>query len=175
VRAGDARTTVALEASALAALPAGLEIVWLDLEQGSRVACRGPEGLEPYTVQVAGGERPYRLRLLAGTHDWVEQESANTTVVPAHFTVQQNAPNPFNGGTRFRFGLPLAASVRLDIFDVHGRRIATLADGLQLPAGWHTLLWDGAAGDGKPAASGVYFFRLRAGDQSATKRMVLLK
>jgi hypothetical protein len=78
-------------------------------------------------------------------------------------------PNPFNPTTALAFDLPTTASVRLDVFDVLGRRVTTLIDS-EMPAGSHTATWDAAG-----SASGIYFARLAANDATATTRMVLLK
>lgn len=81
--------------------------------------------------------------------------------IPASFELAQNYPNPFNPSTTIRFGLPFPAAVRLDIFDILGRRVRRLAEPHSpLPAGWHQYVWDGRNDSGVPAASGVYFYRL---------------
>ncbi|UCC44874.1 MAG: T9SS type A sorting domain-containing protein, partial [Candidatus Zixiibacteriota bacterium] len=80
-----------------------------------------------------------------------------------------NHPNPFNPVTEIRFYLPEAAHVKLEIFNVLGRRVATLADWV-VEAGDHTVGWNGSN-----SASGVYLYRLTAGDYSESKKMLLLK
>jgi hypothetical protein len=80
-----------------------------------------------------------------------------------------NYPNPFNPATTIRYNLPVTSDVRLIVYDILGRNIATLVEG-QTPAGTHTVNWQA---DNLP--SGVYFFTIKAGDLSHTKRMVLLK
>jgi hypothetical protein len=81
----------------------------------------------------------------------------------------QNYPNPFNSSTTIEFGLPEAGRVRIDIYDLLGRRIETLVDE-EKRAGQHRIVWD-ASGH----SSGVYFYRIEAGDFVETKRMVYLK
>jgi hypothetical protein len=78
-------------------------------------------------------------------------------------------PNPFNAQTTISYNLPKASEVSLDIFDIIGRKIETIAEGHQ-DAGEHSIIWN--AGD-KP--SGIYFYRLKAGERIKTNRMVLLK
>jgi hypothetical protein len=173
---GATSETLLLEPSTEMPLPPDLALALLDLEQGTRMDLRAPDGsFTPYRVLAPAGGRPYRLRVLAGTADWVERQSLEATGLPERFAAQQNSPNPFHHGTRIRFGLPRATHVTLEIFDVQGRRVATLVNRERLPAGWHVRLWDGSAAGGRAAASGVYFYRLRAGDQVVTKRMVLLQ
>ena len=94
---------------------------------------------------------------------------------PAVVTLAANHPNPFNPETAIRFGLPADAAVDLEIFDVAGRRVATLLVGEALPAGWHTVTWRGRDDAGRALASGVYLYRLRAGGQVRVNKMTLLK
>jgi subtilisin family serine protease len=84
----------------------------------------------------------------------------------------QNAPNPFTASTRLEFSLDRAREVRVEVLDVAGRRVTTLATGL-FAAGPHALDWDGRDAQGRPAAAGIYFCRLRADDTTLTRRMVL--
>ena len=69
---------------------------------------------------------------------------------------------------------PRSVPVRLDVFSVDGRRVATLVDEA-FPAGRHQALWDGRDSGGKPVANGIYYYRLEAGSFVRTMRMVLLR
>lgn len=95
-------------------------------------------------------------------------------LIPATFEIDQNFPNPFNPSTVIRFGLPVNAHVRLEIINILGQRVTILTD-RGYDAGYHDLVWDGTAADGNRVASGVYFYRLRAGSFVASKKMLLLK
>ena len=86
----------------------------------------------------------------------------------------QNSPNPFNPRTNIRFDLPGASSVRLTIHGVDGRLVRTLIDE-PTPAGRHHVTWDGTDDRGNGVATGVYYYRLRAGAFRASRRLVLLK
>lgn len=88
---------------------------------------------------------------------------------PKRYILAQNVPNPFAAGTVIRYGLPVEGHVRLDVFDALGRRVVTLRDKVER-AGWHTVEWDGR---GLP--SGVYFYRLQAGEVVITKRMCFVR
>ena len=90
------------------------------------------------------------------------------------FGLAQNTPNPFNPKTTIAFNLTAPGDVTLEIYDVAGRRVATLLD-RHMSAGAHVAQWDGKTGDGERAASGVYFYKLAADDQKISKKMVLLK
>jgi len=89
--------------------------------------------------------------------------------LPRAFALAQNHPNPFNPATTIEYALPEDARVRLEVYDVTGRRVARLLDERQA-AGFKSLRWD--AGD---LPSGIYFYRIEAGDFRETRRMVLVK
>jgi hypothetical protein len=90
------------------------------------------------------------------------------------FDLQQNHPNPFNPVTEVRFTLDQAGPAQLQIFDTRGRLVRTLVSA-DLPAGQHEATWRGDDDRGRPVASGVYFYKLQAGDDVASKRMLLVK
>jgi hypothetical protein len=92
----------------------------------------------------------------------------------AKFGLAQNAPNPFNPVTEIAFSVPRETDVELSIYDVTGRRVATLVDGT-LESGVHRAVWNGRSDMGEQAASGVYFYRLTAGGEMVSRKMVLLK
>ncbi len=92
----------------------------------------------------------------------------------ASLRLAQNSPNPFNPKTTIRFSLPAAGRATLSVFDVAGRRIATLADA-NFDAGDHEVEWNGQDAVGKPMSTGVYFYRLETAAGSATRKMLLIK
>lgn len=85
------------------------------------------------------------------------------------------APNPFNPRTSVRFDLERDASVELDLVDLSGRHVRTLRDREHLGAGRHAVVWDGRDDGGAPVASGSYVVRLRAGRQTSTARVTLIR
>lgn len=99
-----------------------------------------------------------------------------TALAPEQFTLEQNYPNPFNPVTRIEFGLPPGEQtpVNLAVFDLTGRRVKTLIDEPMTP-GRYSVEWDGTGQNGQALAGGVYFYRLRAGTSTLTRRMLLLK
>ena len=105
-------------------------------------------------------------------------ETASTDVLiqqqPLTFRIA-NHPNPFNPSTTISFTLPEAAEVRLRIFDVSGRLVRTLIDGEPRGVGGHHDVWNGRADNGSSAPSGLYFYRIVAGEHRATQRMTLVK
>jgi aminopeptidase N len=90
------------------------------------------------------------------------------------FRLAQNYPNPFNPVTTIRFSVPERRLVQLRVYDVTGRLVATLADGV-FTAGIHSVQWNGTNRRGQPVASGIYFYRLQAGSDAATRKMMLLR
>lgn len=85
-----------------------------------------------------------------------------------------NYPNPFNPVTQITFSLPRSSHARLDIFNIMGGKVTTLVDG-ELEARDYAIQWDGKDTNGRQVATGVYFYRLDAGEFVDTKRMILLK
>lgn len=90
------------------------------------------------------------------------------------FALDAPRPNPSRGTTALSFALPAEGPVSLAVYDVQGRRVATLVDGVR-PAGTHRVTWGGADDQGRPVGSGVYFVRLNAAERTATERLSLLR
>lgn len=99
---------------------------------------------------------------------------ARPAYVPRSFALFQNIPNPFNATTRIDFNLPDASDVTLIVYDVLGRRVATLVDG-HFESGRHHIEWDARDDSGHELASGVYFYRIVTTGRQANRKMVLLK
>ncbi len=97
---------------------------------------------------------------------WFDYEAVSKSSTTS---VLSNTPNPFNATTSIMFNLTEETEVKLEVYDLLGRRVATLADGAY-NAGEHSVTWDAS-----DYSSGVYFYRLEAGDEVFTKRMTLLK
>jgi len=94
--------------------------------------------------------------------------------LPVAFALEQNYPNPFNPSTEISFVLPRAERVTLEIFNITGQRVATVLTA-DLAAGEHVVTWDGTSAGGSLVASGVYFYKLQAGEYTATKKMILAR
>jgi len=88
--------------------------------------------------------------------------------------LEQNAPNPFNPTTTIRMRLSSPAHAHLELFDVSGRLIRTLVD-RPMTAGIHQIRWNGLDNQGREVASGVYFYRLKAGVFEQSRRMIVLR
>ncbi len=111
----------------------------------------------------------------ASNATFVVQPTAGVTngaIAFARPTLVTNRPNPFTASTRVGFGLPRTTRVRITLYALDGRLVRTLADGL-FGAGYTEVDWDGAAGGGRRAASGVYFCRFEADGVKQSRRVVL--
>ena len=107
----------------------------------------------------------------------VQELGTNTpdpNLVPGDITMLQNYPNPFNSDTKISFNLPQNSFVRLEIYDMLGRRVKTLFDGMA-ETGKHDIVWDGLSDSGETLSSGVYFYRLKTDKFDSTKRMLMVK
>ncbi len=89
--------------------------------------------------------------------------------MPKTFALLPNYPNPFNPPTTIRYQLPVDTHVKLVIYNLLGQRVAAPVDG-RITAGSHQISWDAS-----DYSSGLYFYKLTAGDKVFTKRMTLLK
>jgi enterochelin esterase family protein len=150
-----------------------------------------------YETGIAVNARPMRDKLLAMGHavNWNEWHEAHSfgswrahidnaleyffpatavsvqdrETIPLQFSLQQNYPNPFNPSTTIRYALAQGGHVSLKIFNLNGQEIATLVDGKQ-NAGEHLIHWHA---DSLP--SGIYFYRLQAGEKLETRKMILMQ
>jgi hypothetical protein len=91
------------------------------------------------------------------------------------FRLHPNAPNPFAAETTIRFEAPGATPVKLRVFDVAGRAVRTLVDGITPGGTAHRVRWDGRNDHGEAVAAGVYFYRLEVGDFRESRRLVRLR
>jgi len=93
----------------------------------------------------------------------------NLSEIPKDFFLDQNYPNPFNPATNIRFGVPRVANVSIEIFDILGRKMATLINGTMRP-GIHTVVWDCSA-----CPSGMYIIRMNTGERVMLRKTLLMK
>jgi fibronectin type 3 domain-containing protein len=98
----------------------------------------------------------------------------SATPLMGDFVLVQNFPNPFNQETNIRFALPVPAHATLEIYDVNGRQVSRLVDDW-LSAGLHEISWDATDGEGNSVPSGMYIYRLTAGDITTSGKMILMK
>ncbi len=94
--------------------------------------------------------------------------------VPDVFALHQNFPNPFNPVTNIRFDVPENSMVSMAIYDLLGHKVRTLIN-YEMNAGFHSIQWNGTNDHGNPLASGMYIYRINAGEFHAVKKLVFMK
>jgi len=122
-------------------------------------------GIEVSLEMMAIGESYPPANTHAYTHFeqgyYAEHHLQASCVLPGSYQLLQNFPNPFNPATTIRYDLPFESIVKLEIFDLMGRKVITLVDGKQT-AGFRAVRWDGKSSFCRELSSGVYFYRLKA-------------
>jgi len=148
----------------------------LDLEgeggirAGSGVALKiGYKGPETITTEAVSffDESGNELPATYGERDKSE-------ALPTSFELSQNYPNPFNPTTTIKYALAKQAKVELVVFNVLGQKVRELVNETQKP-GYHSIVWDGADNLGDKVATGIYFYRLKAGEFTQSRKMALIK
>jgi len=109
----------------------------------------------------------------SGSRTLFETDAISTPAPP--LTLYQNHPNPFNPSTVIGYYVPAAAQVTLDIYDSSGRLVSRLMDRAQRSKGTHELQWRGVDAQGNAVSSGVYFYRLTAGKETISHKMILVR
>jgi hypothetical protein len=129
-----------------------------------------PDGVEivieeAVAVHISGREIPVVL----------ENNTFRPNSLPTDFALNQNFPNPFNPSTVIRYDLPESGHVVLTVYNMLGQRVATLVNEVQ-PAGRHTAVWGAGNDSGHPVASGLYLYRITAGNRfSEVRKMMLVR
>lgn len=119
-----------------------------------------------WTDERAGG---FNQDIFTSEIDELLPANEITGNLPKDFSLKQNYPNPFNPNTRISFSLPKAGEIKLEIYNALGTLVKTIAGG-NFPAGEHSINFNAGS-----LASGVYFYRLSAGDFTQTRSMILIK
>jgi hypothetical protein len=122
------------------------------------------------------GEVVLDQALLVDTHGNPMNTKINARgqTVPDQFELLQNYPNPFNPTTEISYNIESSAQVSLEVYNILGQKVKTLVNEKQ-DAGNYSVVWDSRDDNGDFVASGVYFYRLNAGDFTASKKMLLMK
>ena len=129
------------------------------------IAANSPIRAEDLTITARGTDNSEMTVNLDKTSD---------TVIPRVFALNANCPNPFNPMTKISFSLPEAQAVKLAVYGIDGRKVATLLNETRGP-GLHEVIWTGQDDSGRQAASGMYFYRIDAGPYSQVRKMTLMK
>ncbi|MCK6618904.1 MAG: T9SS type A sorting domain-containing protein [Calditrichaceae bacterium] len=127
-----------------------------------------PEAGTIFRIRAKKPNLPGDVLVIHGTVGIAEQPT------PDVFELSQNYPNPFNPVTHIQFSLAGKVKVKLEVFNVLGQRVKTLVDS-DLAPGKHEVAWDGRNDAGARVGSGLYFYRLKAGDYVKSRKMILIK
>jgi hypothetical protein len=95
-------------------------------------------------------------------------------LITVDYALHQNYPNPFNPSTIIKYDLKETSSVRIDVYNLLGQKVRALVSGIQ-EAGYREVAWDGRNDSGVAVASGIYIYRIEAGDFVQTRKMILMK
>jgi Carboxypeptidase regulatory-like domain/Secretion system C-terminal sorting domain len=140
-----------------------------DILSGSYTFTCEAEGYETATIDadVTSGELTYL--------DFQMTAMTNADDLPTLTTeLTGNYPNPFNPVTNIAFSLDEATHVTLEVYNIKGEKVKTLVDN-NLPANTYNKVWNGTDSNSKSVSSGVYFYKMKTGSYTATKKMILLK
>ena len=154
--------------------------------RGKRWSASGEGELLRVKVKLNRDGYPQSLQLSAGTFLSSEYESSTIRVLndptelalPKIFSLGANYPNPFNPSTTIPFTVPLglrgSALVAVEVYDLLGQRVKVLLEESMKP-GYYRAEWDGLDSSGHPMGSGVYFCRVRVGEQVQVRKLALVK
>ncbi len=144
------------------------QFVWVDTVRDPRngtVGFGGPRGDYDFVPALKRGFLRYGGATGIGD---------TPTALPTEIALMQNYPNPFNPETNIEFRLPSATNVTLEVYNLLGQKVKTLVSDYR-EAGYHTVRWNGTNDSGDLVPSGVYFYRMTAGDFVKTNKMIMLR
>lgn len=148
-------------------------IMWKEETTDTSALFTGEDGktYEFFSRSVDWVENREELRGESDTQTKVQLATSvePTAEVPQQFELEQNYPNPFNPTTTIQYGLPESGNVTMEVYDMTGRRVATLVNENQR-AGWHEITFDASN-----LASGMYIYRMQSGDFVNTRKLILVK
>lgn len=177
VVAGTRRGTYHIGADVVESIPSHWSARLIDLQTGNELDLLSGDSLrfQLSASELVAGDRPMsatrapRFRIVIQDPDRMHTDQPSGLPSADLPVLAQNFPNPFNPQTTIRFSLPESAPVRLEVYDMLGRRVALLVDGV-LGAGWHDAQFDASH-----LSSGMYGYRLTVGSQSIGRSMLLLR
>ncbi|OQX83486.1 hypothetical protein B6D60_10395, partial [candidate division KSB1 bacterium 4484_87] len=125
--------------------------------------------------QFYGSVLQYKLEETSQSDRKKEQQVIQIeTPMPHEYSLSQNSPNPFNSSTSFRFEIPRATHVVVEVYNILGKKVKTLVNERR-EAGFYTVFWDGIDDNGEQAGSGIYFYHMTADQFHATHKMIVVR
>jgi hypothetical protein len=167
-RGVEGKARISLEQSG--ALPTGFEIHVLDLLEQNAV----PVGGGAFESTLLPDGRMHYYKIIVGSSAFAAAQGEGIPLEPVSFALHQNYPNPFNPETRISYDLGSLSDVTLEIYSSLGQLVRTIVRGQQT-TGSYVVSWDGRSDAGMPVASGVYLTRLRAGEFTAVRKIMLIR
>ena len=131
-------------------------------------------GAKPEPLRFYVDVKNSRVEQITGTTDVEEPTPEEEIHIPTEFALQQNYPNPFNPETVIRYQLPRESQVKLSIHNLLGQEIRSLVNERK-DVGHYDVIWNGRDNAGQQVASGVYIYRIRAGNFTKVKKLMLLR
>jgi len=142
------------------------------IEVGPVTIKAAKEGYEDYIFEnfviEAGDTKTHNITMISTTNEH------NEITVPIVTALLTNFPNPFNPSTTIAFSLSNVGNVEINVYNVRGQRVRSLLNE-QRETGHHKVIWDGTDNNGRIVGSGIYFYRMSAGEYQSVRRMVLMK
>lgn len=135
------------------------------------------DGIDDFAFSAFSGEfitSQGVIYIYAGWDEFTDVEYEYDPVIPEKYQLEQNYPNPFNLATKISFDIKQHSKVKLEIFNLLGKKITTLIN-KQLPAGSYNITWNGTDENNNTMPSGVYFYQLHTDNHTSSKKMILLK
>ncbi len=178
VVASDVNNNVNLTFAGLEDLPEDYDIFLIDKSIGT---AKNLSVSHDYYYAIGSANSIRKLRLVAGTRDFVKANSAGVALYPESYSISQNFPNPFNPKTTILISIEDDAIVDLVVYNLLGEVVTTLARDEYLPTGYYNYIWSGRNDHGQRVASGIYFYASRIKSPSgklllkSNKKMILIK
>lgn len=168
--ASVSNSAINVQLNSMGELPGNYELFVLDRDKRKMLDIAD----STFSIDVGRSGTSRKLRVLLGSTQFAEQHREGIPLVPLEYNLEQNFPNPFSGGTTIRYEISEESPVQLEVFNLMGQRVLLLVDAVQ-DAGSYELQWDGNNENGLPFASGIYLYRIRAGDFTDVRKMLLVR
>jgi len=151
-------------------LPENSKLYFLDKDNNCSISTDS----KTFNVQLNKHVPVRHFKIIVGTEDYAQQHNEEISLVPISYQLEQNYPNPFNPETTIQYQLARRGHVALEIYNMLGQKIYTLVNEIQ-NTGQHSVIWDGINDTGSRIASGIYFYQMKTGEFSATKKLLLIR